>query len=270
MNGTAEVRLVLTEGPICGLGDAEIAASHSLWDAIVAAERFPPGAGVSGANYVVTLKKGVNHANQVRLAEDELTKALHMLAAAWPFSGGSYMTIETREVVCSRRFESNAHHLERDMLARSGLTTLALMSGAPVEWSATYSQAPLSLAARIARSMHSDFATRRVLFYHQRAVTERSRPSESDRASWFISLYKVRDFLAKLYEGEAKAKKKLKITSAKWEYFGKVLNNHDLRHAEINGSAPPIAGEEIDELYRIAHCWVASYLRIEKGLPAVG
>lgn len=157
MNGTAEVCLTLTQGPICGLGNAGIEASFPLWDSIVAAESFPPGAGDSGANYVMRLKKGVSHASEVRHAESELTKALQMLAAAWPFSGGSYLTIETSKVVCSPCFESNAGDLEREMLAQSGLTRMALQTSLGLNWSATYSQAPLCVAARIVWLMHSDF-----------------------------------------------------------------------------------------------------------------
>ena len=59
MNGTADVCLALTVGPICGLGDARIEAAYPLWDSIIATESFPPGAGASGANYVLRLKKEV-------------------------------------------------------------------------------------------------------------------------------------------------------------------------------------------------------------------
>jgi hypothetical protein len=98
MTGTEEVCLTFTQGPICGLGNAGINTTHALWDSILATELFPPNAGPSGANYVLTLKKGVNHANEVRATEIELTEALVMLAAAWPFAGGSYLTIETRNI----------------------------------------------------------------------------------------------------------------------------------------------------------------------------
>jgi hypothetical protein len=60
-----EVCLTLTEGPIYGLGDAKIEASYDLWDSIIAAESFLPGAGGSGANYVVSVRKGVSHAGEV-------------------------------------------------------------------------------------------------------------------------------------------------------------------------------------------------------------
>jgi hypothetical protein len=157
MNGTAEVCLTLTQGPICGLGDAGIEASYPLWDSIVATESFPPDAGDSGANYVVRVKKGVSHANEVRRAENELTEALKVLAEAWPFSGGSYLVIQTREMVCSPCFESNTNELERDMLARSGLTRVVSQTSLGLSSSATYGQAPLCVASRIASSMRSDF-----------------------------------------------------------------------------------------------------------------
>jgi hypothetical protein len=274
VNGTAEVCLTLTQGPICGLGDAGIDASYPLWDSIVAAESFPSGAGDSGANYVVRVKKGVSHANEVRLAEDDLTEALKMLAKAWPFSGGSYLIIQTREVVCSPCFESNANELERDMLVRSGLASVVSQTSLGLSLSATYSQAPLCVAARIASSMHFDFQIRRLLHYHQRAVMERHHPTASDGTSWFISLYKVRDFLAKIYgngkkASAEKAMRTLGISENQWDDFGNILNNNDLRHAEISGNIPPISAETQDKLYRTALCWVASYLRT-KGLPAIG
>ena len=162
------------------------------------------------------------------------------------------------------------------MLARSGLTRVIPEARMPVDWSGTYSQAPLCAAAHIAQSMHSDFPTRRLLLYHQGAVIERGH------LSWFVSLYKVRDFLCKLYGATQKVKavKKIKgaeatktalnITDADWEYFGKILNTNDLRHAEISGNVPSISNNEIEKLYQLARCWVASYLRIEKNLPALG
>jgi len=267
----ADIRLTLTEGPIIipALDGAGIDATHPLWDCAVASESFPPGAGDLGANYVVTLKKGVSHANEVRRTEDDLTKALHMLAAAWPFAGGSYMTIETREIVCSSRFKSNAEAIEQQMLERCGLKAVGLTSSVPADWSATYSQPPLCLASRIALLMRTDFHTRKLLLYHQRSVVERDHPAASDGASWFISLYKVRDFLCKLYKGHKATKTALGISGTQWSDFGNLLNDNDLRHAEISGNAPSVSDEQIDKLYAAARCWVASYLRT-KGLPAIG
>jgi hypothetical protein len=74
MNETPEVCPTLTLGPICGLCDAGVKASYTLWNSIIATESFPPGAGVSGANYVLSVRKEVRHASEVRQAEDDLRK----------------------------------------------------------------------------------------------------------------------------------------------------------------------------------------------------
>jgi hypothetical protein len=200
-----EVCLTLTLGPIRGLGDEGIAASYDLWNSMVAAERFPAGAGASGANYIVSVRKPISDVSEVRRAEEELTKALQMLEAAWPFSGGSScLPLKTREVISAPCFTSNADELELEMLRRIELTQVTAEFPMPLSWSATYIQAPLCLAARIARLMHCDDHTWKLLHYHQRAVIERDHPA-TDGASWFISLYKVRDYLARIHGDGKKA-----------------------------------------------------------------
>jgi len=92
------------------------------------------------------------------------------------------------------------------------------------------------------------------------------RRPRSDRSSWFIDLYKVRDLLKKLYGGEPAAKAHLGITDADWAFFGRILNNNDLRHAEITGVAPPVAQRDVDDLYRLARTWTRSHLKAV-GLP---
>ena len=110
MDAPAFVQVSITEGPVIipSLNGTEVTATHCLWDGAVASENFPPGAGVSGANYVVTLKKEVTQLEDVRRVEDELTEALFMLAAAWPFAGGSHLVVDSRKLISSPRFESNA------------------------------------------------------------------------------------------------------------------------------------------------------------------
>jgi hypothetical protein len=191
------------------------------------------------------------------------------------------MSLGTRRVIYSYKYQSNAAELEGTMSKQAGVARVISAANVPMSWSTTYSQPPLCLAARIARLMHSDFRTRRILHYHQRAVMERADPSSVEDASWFISLYKVRDFFSKVYEeknkkipGEKKimaaeiAQKALGITSDNWKYFGQILNNNDLRHAEISGTAPPVSGDDVAKLYTLALSWVASYLRT-KGIPAL-
>jgi hypothetical protein len=81
---TAFVRVTVTESPVIipGLNGAAVNAKHELWDGIVASEWFPPEAGASGANYILTLTRSVDHWDDVRHTDDGLTKALLMLAAA--------------------------------------------------------------------------------------------------------------------------------------------------------------------------------------------
>jgi hypothetical protein len=135
------------------------------------------------------------------------------------------------------------------MLERDCLTKIETSHSLAISTSATYRQPSLCLAARIAKLMRADFPTQRLLHYHQRAVIERDHPSASDGASWFISLYKVRDFLSKFYDGASQAKTVLGISKGQWNDFGAVLNNNDLRHAEVSGIAPQISSEQIAKLY---------------------
>ena len=77
----------------------------------------------------MTLKKGVDHANEVRRAEDDLTKALLMLAAGvalrwWTIHDNRRLC----EVVYSPRFESNAAEVERRLLEKYGVALAACRS----------------------------------------------------------------------------------------------------------------------------------------------
>ena len=49
--------------------------------------------------------------------------------------------------------------------------------------------------------------------------------------------------------------------------FGKILNNNDLRHAEISGNVPSVSNDDIDKIYALARSWVSSYLQTQ-GIPA--
>jgi hypothetical protein len=267
MNAPAWVQLSITQGPIIipSLEGAEVAATHPLWDGAIASEYFPPGAGASGANYVVTLKRSVREATEVRHVEDELTRALFMLAEAWPFSGGSHMEIVSRELISSPRFESNADAIEQQLLARNGLEKVTATFGIPAMTGVTYAQPPLALAIRIAELTRVDVPTKRLLHYHYQSRIDRISSTGIDAAAWCINLYKVRDFLCKLYEGESAARTALGIGRREWSDFGKLLNNNDLRHAEISGTAPPFRQADINFLYTTAHTWISSYLKT-KGL----
>jgi hypothetical protein len=267
MNTSACVQLSITEGPVIipSIHGAEVAATHSLWDGAVAAEYFPQGAGASGANYVVTLKKEVTRFDEVRRVEDELTKALFMLAAAWPFAGGSHLTITSRALISSPRFESNADAVEQQLLARDGLKKVTATFGSPVMWGATYAQPPLAPAIRIAKLMRSDVPARKLVHYYYQSRIDRGHGTGVDAGAWCLSLYKVRDFLCLLYDNENAAREALGIARGTWSDFGRLLNSHDLRHAEISDTAPALSQADINALYDTARTWVSSYLTT-KGL----
>ena len=273
MNAAVFVQLSITERPVVipSLHEAGVAATHRLWDGAVASEYFPQGAGGAGANYVVTLKKGVTQANEVRHVESGLTEALYMLAMAWPFAGGSHMNIESRELIGSPRFENNADTVERQLLERDGLRGIATSFRLPIEISATYARPPLAFAIRIAELMRADFPARRLLHYYYNARLDRTHGT--DAAAWCLSLYKVRDFLCKMYKTKnEKCKTSVERNLGNvpgWDGFGDLLNNNDLRHAEVSGIAPSLSPQRVDWLYSTAYVWISSYLRIKgiEGLP---
>jgi hypothetical protein len=264
MSELEAVEFILKEGPVViqGQGGAKIDASHRLWGGISAKEFFPPGA-ETGAFYVITLTKNVTQAEQVRAAEVEISKALFKIASAWVFSGGSHMEVETREVISSPRVISNVDAVLQRLLGKANLTQVSVNFGMPIECIATYSQAPLTLATEIARLMQVDFFVSRLIGYYHQAWTEQTT------SSWAPTLYKVRESLHKRYRGEAKARRALGIPYQQWKRFGTLLNNNDLRHAEICGIAPSISREDIEWLYKMARCWTATFLRA-KGVNAIG
>lgn len=258
------IELTLREGPVViqGQEGVEIDAIHRLWNDIFAKEFFPPGA-ERGAFYAVTLTKYVNRAEQVRLVEVELSKVLLQIASAWVFSGGSHLEVETRQVITSRRVISNADAVLQRLLPRTNLTQVVADVGIPFESGTTYSRPPLPLAMEIAQLMKADFLVSRLIGYYYQAWTQQAT------SSWALNLYKVRDLLHKRYCSEAKAQSALGIPNQQWKRFGCLLNNNDLRHAEIGGVAPSISPENIRWLYKIARSWIATYLRA-KGVNAIG
>src|SRR6202035_1762921 len=95
--------------------------THLLWNGATASESFPPGVQPYSAYYDVTLEKPVTHAREVWPVEQELINILLLIAAAWSFSGGSYMVINSRLVISSPVFKSNADEIEQQFLASEGL-----------------------------------------------------------------------------------------------------------------------------------------------------
>lgn len=253
-----QVEIVLNEGPVVlpSLQMSGVQATHSLWNDISAHEFFP--ANTNSAFYVLSLAKPVDSAEAVPSVEGELVSALQLLAAAWPFSGGSFMALETRELVISARFQSNAEQVRRELLARDGQTPVTAKARVAYEALATYRAAPLGAASAIARAAVSKYSLRKLLHYHQTAWLEYYHRKRTDRSSWFIELYKVRDLLQKIHG--AAARSQLGIAQSDWTFFGRVLNNNDLRHAEVSGTPPTVSQSDVDRLYQLARAWAVGHM----------
>jgi hypothetical protein len=262
------LEVLLKEGPVllrC-LGGSGIDASYPLWNGISAREVFPPG--TDEAFYILTLTKSVCHPHAVAQVEAELGSALQLLSAAWPFSGGSSMVLESRAVITSARLESNASGVRTELLGRTGPTPVQASATAAYEALATYRQPPLKPGSVIATAAVANYGLFKLLHYHQAAWVEYYYRKRAERASWFINLYKVRDALKKIYGSDGIAKARLRIPSSDWSFFGRMLNSNDLRHAEVTGVAPGISRPDVDRLYGLARTWTTAHLTTLR-LPVV-
>jgi hypothetical protein len=261
------VRIVLKEGPVIiqSLKGAGVRAEYDLWDGIVASELFPPN--VDCAFYVLSLEKSVTRATEARMVEAELAHALELLATAWSFSGGSFLLLETREVNRTSRYESTGKDVETELLAREGFRHVESRLTATFEVLATYLRPPLATATHLAKAMRDNSPLRKLLGYHQRAWVEYYCRQRTERSSWFIDLYKTQDALKNIY-GKRKVKSRLGISNDDWSFFETILNNNDLRHAEIIGTAPAVARQDVDRLYGLAQAWIRTHL-VSRGLPVV-
>jgi len=259
------LRILLEEGPVVirSLNGAGISAEYDLWDDIVASEFFPSNA--DSALYVLSLIRPIAQAGEVWAAEAELVKALELLATAWPFSGGSYMILESYKVARAHRYESNAKQVEDELLAREGLRRVESNATLSFESLATYRKPPLATAAHLAKAMRGNSLLCRLLAYHQQAWVEYYHRHRAERSSWFIHLYKAREVLTEVYGDESKARSQLNISRGEWSFFGSILNNNDLRHAEVSGTAPAVVGEDVNRLYQLLRSWIHAHL-VNQGL----
>jgi hypothetical protein len=151
---------------------------------------------------------------------------------------------------------------ERELLASGGLSPRSSDASISIDRLGSYCCPPLVHAIEIARTMRSEYLTGQLVKYYHEA---RLNQPKLDEASWFVNLYKVRDLLQKLYGGGKQARMALSISHKEWKNFGDLLNNHDFRHAERTGKAPPVSPVAIDEAYATARRWVVAYLKT-KGL----
>jgi hypothetical protein len=269
MNEPLLVKLSLKEGPVI-FSDATVDAineTYDLWEGAVASEYFPPKA--NSGFYVITLEKSAHRFEDVRDVEQNLTEALLLLATAWPFSGGSQMPLESRQLIKTPRYTSNAEDVEEEFLARGGRhRVIAYSSGAISIIEATYARPPLRYAIRIANHMRQNPVTRQLLSYYYQAWTVFYHAASINEAPWFVHLYKIRELLKDHYGGEVAARRILEISATEWNEFGRLQNNYDLRHAEKTGKSEKISWEAMNQVYHAAGRWISMYL-CDQGLPVV-
>jgi hypothetical protein len=267
LNPPLPVRIVFKDGPVViqSLNGAAVSALYDLWDGIGASEFFPPN--VDSAFYVLTVEKLVRDVTteprerrapdepsaSVRRAERALIRALELLAAAWPFSGGSVLCLEASEVNRAPRYKSNATEVDAELLARMEHKPVAVDVPLGVLTTGTYRQPPLRTAVTLAKAMCKKPRLLRLLTYYQQAVVHRQ---SLERPTWFIDLYKVCDVIGEIHNGRMTAPSKLGIEQHDWDGFKGILNNNDLRHAVTSGTAPEVASADVDRVYDLAHSWI--------------
>ena len=245
---------------IPSLNGAGVDGDQPLWNGITAHEYFP--AINDSAGYLLTLEKGADSASEVPSVENELVSAMAVLAAAWPFSGGSFLAMEEPIQAKLQPGKSNADNVTAQLLANHGLTQVTATSHFPMEVIATYSHPPLVAAAKIARAMHASPPLSELMTYHQTAWMEYYFHRRGYASSWYANLYNVRDFLQKRFGGEKNALSTLGFSLTKWKKLGQAVNN-GYRHATGIGTPPKLTGAEVDELFSIARQLVIAYLKHE-------
>lgn len=271
------LKIVLREGPVCIplLKGEAVNDSHELWNGIRVFASFPGC--TSSAFYSISIEKDVARPSEVSAVEFELVNALKILASTWSFSGGSLMLLDTPSTQGAFRYESNAKDIERELLARTNLRRVE--SDLPLQYdvTCTYSCSPLATAARISKAIvvNDDIDSIRLLRYYWQAQT--SFHKYRTQSSWFVDLYKVLDVLRGIYSPKsAKGNKKEQLVKLalgiskgdkSWSDFEAILNNNDLRHADILGTSPTLSRNDIDKVFQIARIWIQLHLN-RKGLQA--
>lgn len=248
---------------IPSLHGAELDNTFQLWDGITASEYLPANSGTK-AFYILTLSKSASDYKAVDGILEELKKALDLLARSWIFACGVSMNTTFRETLHLPEFQDNAKEVRKALLKLKGTVRLSGSGGINFEAIAQYPQPPLAMASKIAIAMHGDPALARLLQYYHHAWVNYFRPG-GRKASWFIDLYKVRDFFKVYYTNSKIARERLKITSNDWGFIGNILDHGDLRHADVTGTAPEASKEDIATLFQISKTAIMSFLQ-SKGL----
>jgi hypothetical protein len=235
-----------------------------LWNNITASEHLAAHNG-AGAFYFLKIYKSASDQKDVDSIMEELKRALDLLARSWIFACGVGMNTTFRETLHLPEFEDNAVAVRTALRRLKGTVGVGGSAKFHFEVIAQYAQPPLATASAIAIAMHADPPLAKLLQYHHNAWVNYYRPG-GRKASWFIDLYKVRDFFKRHYGDSNKAREKLNITRDDWRFIGKMLDvEHDYRHADATGVASEASKEDIEQLFQISRNTIISFLKL-KGL----
>jgi len=250
---TKYVELSIKEGPIVidRLFGAGAEKEVPLWDEIVGRETFPPTK--ESAFYQLDLRKPVYCADEVLKAEERLKICLTSLSHVWHFAGGTLLCYESIRPEKSPRYISNAERIEEELLALQGKKKV--YGGIVLSWRTigAYRDMPLTVAATLCRAAATNEPLKKMFEYHYDGLT--------DHDKWFIHIYKVRDALCKVLGTPHEVRSTLGIASSDWNEFGRILNNYDLRHPEINVSNVTVPKAEVATAKEMARLWLLAYLR---------
>jgi hypothetical protein len=249
-----DVEIKFKQGPVVvnentGQG---INNEYPLWNEIIGNEHFP--ATKESASYQLTLRKKVESHDEVEKTEEELIDALSQLSYVWPFAGGSVMTPEVLRLQYVPSFESNAAEVKKHLLGEANLKRVTRDACFPFEITGTYLRFPLKPAIELCSKSKEDVYLQMLFEYYRKAST--------DPFTWFIALYNIRDVLKYAFDNSSKkTKNTLSINEKEWKYFGRVLNNNNLRHPPISkASAKSINNEEVNKVKKLGFKWINAYL----------
>lgn len=119
------------------------------------------------------------------------------------------------------------------------------------------SQEERLILASISRDMVSDAVLCKMLNSLGRAI--------DDQANELVHLYEIRDALRKRFDGEAKARPALGVSSTDWKRLGRLANDYALRQGrhrgEHAGELRDATPDELEQARSIARDMIDAYIR---------
>ena len=213
----------------------------------------------------------MTNACDVRAVERELGDAFLMIAASWPFSGGSHLAFEVRQFINAPRLETNADKIEQQLSTQTGGKPVSPSSAMPAGTTAIYVRAPLACAVEIAKHMRKDFITHQLLTAYNHAWSDFYQRAAATTASWYANLYKAREILQLPFgKSDDATRAALRISRAECRIALGISSTTTgfLCLAQLTDNAPSISTEDSDELFFMMWRWIRSFLST-RHLPVV-